>query len=129
MKDGKIVKTYSAIVKGLPIEDSFVIEKPIKRESPNGMKRVCSSDGKYAKSLCTTTKRLENGNSAIEVKLLTGRTHQIRVQFASRGYTLYGDGKYGARDNDKIHLHSSYISFVHPTTKENMEFTQSAPWE
>lgn len=65
----------------------------------------------------------------VRVKLLTGRTHQIRVQFASRGAPLYGDGKYGARDNDKIHLHSTYLSFSHPTTKEKMEFEKEASWE
>ncbi len=60
--------------------------------------------------------------SLVRVKLHTGRTHQIRVQFASRGYMLYGDGKYGAKDNDKIALHSCKLSFVHPKTKNQMEF-------
>ena len=64
----------------------------------------------------------------VRVKLFTGRTHQIRVQFASRGLTLYGDGKYGARDNAKIHLHSAYISCVHPVTKEKMEFNSMPEW-
>ena len=61
--------------------------------------------------------------SLVKVKLHTGRTHQIRVQFASRGYVLYGDGKYGAKDNDKIALHSNKIGFYHPETKEWLEFS------
>ena len=61
--------------------------------------------------------------SLVKIHLLTGRTHQIRVQFASRGNMLYGDGKYGAKDNDKIKLHSHIISFTHPVTKEQMSFT------
>ncbi len=65
----------------------------------------------------------------VRVKLHTGRTHQIRVQFASRGYPLYGDGKYGARDNDKLHLHSTYIAFCHPITKEKLEYEKEASWE
>ena len=65
----------------------------------------------------------------VRVKLHTGRTHQIRVQFSSRGCPLYGDGKYGAHDNEKIHLHSTYISFLHPTSKEKMEFNSKASWE
>lgn len=60
--------------------------------------------------------------SKVRVKLKTGRTHQIRVQFASRGNMLYGDGKYGAKDNDKIALHSCKITFMHPKTKTQMEF-------
>ena len=121
MKDGKIIKTYSALVKGLPIEDSFVIAKPIKRESPNGMKRVVSSDGKYAKSLCTTTKRLENGNSAIEVKLLTGRTHQIRVHLSSIGFPLYADALYGESVvGETYNLCAKKLQFFHPITKKEM---------
>ena len=65
----------------------------------------------------------------VRVKLLTGRTHQIRVQFATRGCPLYGDGKYGAKDNAKIHLHSTYISFLHPKTGAKMEFDDSPEWE
>ena len=65
----------------------------------------------------------------VKVKLFTGRTHQIRVQFASRGCPLYGDGKYGAKDNAKIHLHSAHISFLHPVTKEKMEYSLQASWE
>ena len=67
--------------------------------------------------------------SQVRVILHTGRTHQIRVQFASRGFVLYGDGKYGAKDNDKIRLHSCEISFNHPVTKEKMCFTSSAKWQ
>lgn len=70
--------------------------------------------------------------SLLEVLLHTGRTHQIRVQLASRGHFLYGDGKYGAKDNDKIALHSFKIEFNHPKTGNKMSF-ESAPrgeiWE
>lgn len=66
--------------------------------------------------------------SLVHVKLFTGRTHQIRVQFASRGYPLLGDGKYGARDNEKIHLHSTRIAFLHPKTKKPQEFTSIPGW-
>ena len=66
--------------------------------------------------------------SLVHVKLFTGRTHQIRVQFASRGYPLLGDGKYGARDNEKIHLHSTRIAFLHPKTKKSQEFTSIPSW-
>lgn len=67
--------------------------------------------------------------SLVNVRLHTGRTHQIRVQFSSRGYTLYGDGKYGAKDNAKIALHSSYISFIHPKSKKRVEFSSQNKFE
>lgn len=60
--------------------------------------------------------------SLVKIHLLTGRTHQIRVQFASRGNMLYGDGKYGAKDNDKIALHSHSLTITHPMTNQKMTF-------
>ena len=64
----------------------------------------------------------EKSLNVVEILLHTGRTHQIRVQFASRLCPLYGDGKYGAKDNDKIALHSCYIAFKHPITGTALEF-------
>lgn len=63
------------------------------------------------------------GLSLVKIKLHTGRTHQIRVQFSSRGFSLYGDGKYGAKDNDKIALHSCSIAFKHPQDGKFMTFS------
>ena len=66
--------------------------------------------------------------SLVNVLLHTGRTHQIRVQFASRGHTLIGDGKYGARgDNRPIALFAKRLAFLHPVTHKPMEF--EAEWD
>ena len=64
----------------------------------------------------------------VHILLHTGRTHQIRVQFASRGHTLLGDGKYGAcGDNRPIALFAKRLTFLHPVTRKKMEF--EAEWE
>ena len=60
--------------------------------------------------------------SLVEIELLTGRHHQIRVQFASRGHCLYGDQRYGKQDNEQIALWAYNISFTHPVKKENVSF-------
>ena len=61
--------------------------------------------------------------SVVKVDLKTGRHHQIRVQFASRGHSLSGDQKYGTRGRGKqLALFACYLSFLHPTTKERLEF-------
>ena len=66
--------------------------------------------------------------SLVHVLLHTGRTHQIRVQFASRGHTLLGDGKYGARgDNRQIALFATRLTFSHPVARKKMEF--HTEWE
>ena len=70
--------------------------------------------------------------SLVRVSLQTGRTHQIRVQFSSRGFPLLGDGKYGARDRSPIALFSHRLSFAHPDTKKEMSFSKTpdgVPWE
>ena len=63
------------------------------------------------------------------VLLHTGRTHQVRVQFASRKHPLLGDGKYGSRVKGNIRLQCARIAFVHPKTKKRMEFTAEKPEE
>ena len=63
--------------------------------------------------------------SLVKVVLHTGRTHQIRVQFSHRGHSLYGDGKYGSRDNAKIVLHSHSVTFFHPVTNKKMTFASN----
>lgn len=68
------------------------------------------------------TVKTENGISTVSVILHTGRTHQIRVQFASRGYPLVGDGKYGAKDNEPLALHCRRLTFFHPFSGEKMNF-------
>ena len=60
--------------------------------------------------------------SLVSIDLKTGRHHQIRVQFSSRGHYLLGDQRYGVQDNIQISLFSYYLSFPHPTTKEILEF-------
>ena len=71
--------------------------------------------------------------SLAEITLHTGRTHQIRVQFASRKHPLYGDGKYGSRFKGDIALQSAGLQFVHPETGEKMAFQLEkpikAPWD
>ena len=67
---------------------------------------------------------INNGRTLAKIELITGRSHQIRVQFSSRGYHIYGDAKYGAKNKEKkaIALHSYELSFIHPTKKEEMTF-------
>lgn len=83
-------------------------------------------------SLDYRTLAVRGGNSLVHVRLHTGRTHQIRVQFASRKHPLLGDGKYGG-GKGKIALFSHKIAFVHPVTKEEMCFSALPPitdaWE
>ena len=70
--------------------------------------------------------------SLADITLHTGRTHQIRVQFASRRHPLWGDGKYGSHFKGTIALQSARLCFLHPETGEPMKFAlekpETAPW-
>ena len=121
IKNGEVVKIYSAIVKGTPNQDYFEIEKPIKRVNDSIIKRECADDGQYAKSICKVLKRLDNGNSVVEVELITGRTHQIRVHLSSIGYPLYADSLYGESVmGETYYLCAKKLKFVHPITKKEI---------
>ena len=80
--------------------------------------------GKYSKLEYEVLEIKEN-MSLVRINLITGRSHQIRVQFASRGFHIVGDAKYKAKskDKDKIALHACELGFYHPTKKELMTFS------
>ena len=65
--------------------------------------------------------------SLVRVQLYTGRTHQIRVQFASRRHPLWGDGKYGSRVKGDIALQSARLRFIHPGTGKAIDFRLPVP--
>ncbi|MEC7118802.1 MAG: RluA family pseudouridine synthase [Pseudomonadota bacterium] len=96
LRDGKIRKTYQAIVKGQVLLDKQRINAPLLRyELPNGERRVrVASDGKPSQTDWVVKERLQ-GATLVEASPLTGRTHQIRVHGLSIGHALLGDDKYG----------------------------------
>ncbi len=123
IKNGEIIKTYTAVVVGKPKADKFIIEKPIKKPE-NSIKRYCEEGGKYAKTECFFVKDLGNGLSLVDLILHTGRTHQIRVHLSSVGLPLYADSLYGREVKGKTYiLHAKGLSFIHPFTNEKIELT------
>ncbi|MDD6095487.1 MAG: RluA family pseudouridine synthase [Clostridia bacterium] len=92
---------------------------------------VVKGERKGVKEALLDYKTLEkkDGKALVLITLRTGRTHQIRVQFSSRGYPLAGDGKYGAKDNEKLSLWCTGLSFTHPYTDEKMSFESIPTWK
>lgn len=117
----KITKKYLAIINGKMDNDRGELKDLIEK-GPDG-KSFISPNGKEAildYEILEYNK--EYDCSLVSISLKTGRHHQIRVQFASRGHYLLGDQRYGVLDNKQISLFSYYLSFVHPVTKEVLEF-------
>lgn len=113
VQEGTMVKEYVAIVHGTPPENGDWTDLLFKDSGKNKV-FVVKKERKGVKLARLEYQRLRSGeNSLVRVRLHTGRSHQIRVQFASRGYPLVGDHKYGARDEEKApKLFSCCISFL-----------------
>ena len=132
MQRGEIRKTYLAVLEGVLANDKGVIEKPLHRtEASVIVREVCSPDAPDAEWAKTEFRVLERGTECtlVEAKPITGRTHQLRVHFASLGHPICGDALYGI-PNGRISrqaLHAERISFLHPVTGREMDLTAPVP--
>ena len=122
IKNHQFTKKYLAVINGMLERKNGEFEDYLLKKE-NGT-TIVSSNGKYC---CLKYKVLEenlNMNlSLIEVDLITGRHHQIRVQFASRNHPLYGDYRYGNSSNKQIALWAYKLSLIHPVLKKEMIFS------
>lgn len=115
-KDIKQVnRIYHTIVEGI-IDEPGVIDKPIYKIDKQ-MQRIIDDRGKKSITYYRPLKHI-NGNTLLEVKLQTGRTHQIRVHFSSLNHPIVGDQLYGSKIDKDLYLRSVEVSFIHPITKE-----------
>ena len=123
----KIVKKYYAVICG-SLFGSGIFNDKLLKDSRTNMVRV-DSRGKDS-SLEYSVIGNKNGFSLVDIHLITGRSHQIRVQFSSRDFPLYGDQRYNksARVGEQIALCSYYLSFEHPVSHEIMEFSIDIPY-
>ena len=137
LRDGEVEKIYTTIVKGTPGEDAFQIDEPLhKYVTGEGERRVSVREGgKSAITKVVVTKRGADF-SVLEVRLLTGRTHQIRVHLAHAGHPVLGDDKYGdfglnhelaKRGVGRLFLHARRLAFTHPLTQERMRLQAPLP--
>ncbi len=123
--DRTMKKTYLAILHGKPQEESGTLEDLLFFDKGKNKSFVVKKERRGVKKALLNYRVIsqKDGNALTEIELLTGRTHQIRVQFASRKMPLFGDRRYGAKDESRIiALWSKEISFLHPITKERMTF-------
>ena len=116
---GRVDKTYTAIIAGRPDTDHGVIDLPIARRQESIITRCVREDGQRAVTEYTV-KKSDGMLSLLDIKLHTGRTHQIRVHFSHLGYPLEGDELYGG-NLDRINrhaLHCTALTFPTPHTGE-----------
>lgn len=118
-------KIYMAVIEG-KVSESGTFKDKLKKDEKTNITRV-SEDGKEAE-LSYNLIGFVNNLSLVRISLKTGRSHQIRVQFASRKIPLYGDQKYNPNAvKNQIALFASKLEFKHPITKEVMSFELPLP--
>ena len=115
VRDGRLEKTYLAVLKGAPASPSGRLEDLLYHDSRRNKTYVVDRRrrGVRAAALEYETAAAAPGAVLVRVRLLTGRTHQIRAQFAARGAPLWGDGPYGG-GKGPLGLWSAALSFPHP---------------
>lgn len=134
-RDRNVHKVYHAVIQGLADPLSGTFDAPIGRHPKAEFKFAVMNDGKHSVTHYETIEAFRSA-SLVEIVLETGRTHQIRVHFSAFRHPLVGDTMYGADPTlaarvglDRQWLHAVRLSFEHPTSGEQVEFTSEYPSE
>lgn len=130
IKEHSLNRIYQTIVYGVNMPDEGDVDAPIGRSTKDRKKMAIVDGGRSAQTHYSVVKRY-SGFTHVQCKLKTGRTHQIRVHMAYLGHPVAGDAVYGPKNvitqlNGQC-LHAGTIGFIHPRTKEYMEFTAPLP--
>ncbi|MBQ6930153.1 MAG: RluA family pseudouridine synthase [Oscillospiraceae bacterium] len=125
---GNVDKTYTAVVQGRVEKMQGIIELPIARQTESIITRCVREDGQYAKTEYTVIKQNEQF-SLLDIKLHTGRTHQIRVHFSHLGHSLAGDDLYGGSTEyiTRHALHCRKLQFVSPYDNKKVTVNSNLP--
>ncbi|ATD55215.1 RluA family pseudouridine synthase [Clostridium chauvoei] len=130
-KAHSIKREYYALVNGKFSKVEGTVDKPLGRNKKDRLKIAIIEEGKRAVTHYNVLEQYNSGISLVKCVLETGRTHQIRVHMASIGHPLIGDPLYGLKKQKfKLKgqaLHAKTLGFIHPRTKEYMEFNSELP--
>ncbi len=133
IQQGALTKEYLAVVAGAPQGDEGEMEDWLFKDSRKGKVFAVSRPRKGVRQARLSWRLVQTGGqprcSLVRIRLDTGRTHQIRVQFSSRGMPLHGDGKYGSRVKGELALFSCRLAFPHPKDGRAMELELLPPMD
>ena len=133
VQDGTFKKEYTTVVNGVPDVPEGELVDLLFHDRIKNKSYVVKRSRKGVREAILNYKVLKVGEidgkpvSLVDIALVTGRTHQIRVQFSSRNMPLLGDKKYGGGNLCPIALMSTHLSFAHPTSGENIDFCIAVP--
>lgn len=131
IKNHEFNKTYVAVLDGKLEKKKDELVNYLYKDSKTGISKVVDkgfTGGKLSKLNYEVIGYYKN-KTIVKVNLITGRHHQIRLQFKALGYPLYGDQLYGKKNNEQIRLYAYLLGFNHPVTKERLCFKLLPKWE
>ena len=128
IRENRFQKEYMAVVHG-QVAPEGTFRDFLARNKEERKTYIVDAPGKDVQEAALAYRLLNSTEdlSRVQIRLLTGRTHQIRAQFSGRGFPLVGDKKYGRQEPCDIALWSCRLSFDHPWTGQRLEFTQEPP--
>ncbi len=129
LKDRSMEKHYLTVVEGILKDERGLIDRPVGRSERDRKKMAVVKDGREARTEWTRLETLR-GATLLDVHLLTGRTHQIRVHMQSVGHPVAGDPLYGLKHGvpaPRLMLHAHTLRFTHPRTGETLCFEAPPP--
>ncbi len=130
IRNRELGKMYHVVVMGVPPDNGTLIHWLLKDSSTNMVKSFDKEVKDSKKAVLHFKKEATvNGLSLLQIELVTGRAHQIRVQCQAMGHPIWGDQRYNklAVPGQQIALFASSLSFSHPTTKEHLSFSLPLP--
>lgn len=129
IKNGTMQKTYLCVVEGTPQENRAELTNYLKKNAKQNKVQVVPAPVEGAKEAKLSYEVLSTVDkfSLLKVNLMTGRSHQIRVQLSNIKLPIYGDAKYGAHPKANLALYASVLKFEHPTTKQMLNFKVFPP--
>lgn len=128
--DGAVERRYVAVIEGTPEIETTLIDRPIARDPGHDWRFRIADGGREARTEIRVAKHLDDGLAVVECRLLTGRTHQVRVHLADWGHPVLGDRLYGSRRANlapRPLLHASIIELPHPQDGSQLRIEAPVP--
>lgn len=131
IKNHEFNKTYVAVLEGNLDKKKDVLIDYLYKDDKTGISKVVNKDYPKAKrcELYYEVLGYYENKTIVKINLVTGRHHQIRLQFKNLGYPLYGDQRYGSKNNEQIRLCSYKLEFNHPVKNEKLSFKLLPKWK
>ncbi len=131
IKNHEFNKTYVAVLDGILKKQNGELTDYLYKDEKTGKSKIVNKSypGTKLSKLNYEVIGYVGDKTIVKINLITGRHHQIRLQFKNLGYPLFGDQLYGKQNKEQIRLYAYKLSFNHPTTKERLEFKLLPKWK